>query len=185
MKKAFLFSLFWYTTSAFTSSQFADFQIKNLKCQSKSDQISPISIEEQQINLHYKISLIQFKKNNKEYTLSALATVLDKKCLIYFYAYNPSTELFEIRFNYKNNQLLGTLYYQKGEEKWSTDVSCPISKDQVELLPSRCLPLKSPKTQKDEKQAQQPRKIYQLTPPKIIGEDYESTGDGIKSVGSE
>lgn len=147
------------------ASQFQDYNLGKLECTSN---FSPIIIEDQQINRHYKISMIGFTLKKKKYTLSSLGSILHNKCLFYFYAFNPQTELYEMRLSYRNKTLNGNLYYQKGQESWSSKVSCPLNAEQMKLLPPRCLPAKPPK----KKASKEPQRIYQLTPPK----NYNETG---------
>lgn len=161
-------------------SQYSNLDFLPLQCDLKIDnQNINMTVEKQQINSRYHIDMIEFQKQKKKYTLSALGSLLDGKCLAYFYAFNPETELFQMRLSYSEsaNQLKGKLMYQKDQEKWHGTVTCQLQEKDKETLPIRCTP--SLARQQKEKLKKKKKKIYQLSP---LEQPTPSQGAGSKSA---
>lgn len=138
------------------ASQFEDFPFESLNCD--QGQLH-LSIQNEKISSKYSLNFIRFKLKNKkgedqEYTLSALGNMLTRKCSFYFYSFNPEAELFEMRLNFKNKILEGVLALTK-PKNMSKKISCLLTKEQIEILPKYCFPLKP----KNVKVKQEPNRV--------------------------
>jgi hypothetical protein len=166
----------------FAKSQYSDIDFLPMKCDLKlAGKSVDLNFEKQEIG-RYHISLITFVKDKKKYTLSALGSMLDGKCLAYFYSFNPETEMFEVRLKYSEtkNNLSGKFYYKKEDESWNGVMTCQLEEKYKEKLPLRCIPA----TVKARLNKKKKKKVYKLSPPQIGNPSEEGSrkyGTGSKS----
>ena len=133
-RRILFIALFVFISLSSFADQVGDFPLDNLICD--QGQFS-IEISKEQITRDYAVHFINFQKNKTKATLSSLAVSLKRKCFFYFFSYNPSAELFQMRLKLKQNSLQGELFLTKDNLQKKL-IECRLTNSQFELLSKSC-----------------------------------------------